>query len=118
MKKPILLLDFDGVIHSYASGWKGADIIPDDPVPGAFEFIEAAMEKFDVQVYSARSCQLGGVWAMRRWFDRHNFQFTDYLKFPIEKPPAFLTIDDRCIRFVGEWPSIPDLVGFKAWHEQ
>jgi hypothetical protein len=32
MTKPILCLDFDGVIHSYSSGWKGADVIPDPPV--------------------------------------------------------------------------------------
>jgi hypothetical protein len=28
MGKPILCLDFDGVLHSYSSGWKGADVIP------------------------------------------------------------------------------------------
>ena len=39
MSKPILCLDFDGVIHSYASGWKGADVIPDAAVPGAMEFL-------------------------------------------------------------------------------
>jgi len=42
MSKPILCLDFDGVIHSYSSGWKGADVIPDPPVPGAFDFIRRA----------------------------------------------------------------------------
>ena len=31
MPKPILCLDFDGVVHSYTSGWKGADVIPDPP---------------------------------------------------------------------------------------
>jgi hypothetical protein len=34
MRKPILCLDFDGVLHSYTSGWKGAAVIPDPPVPG------------------------------------------------------------------------------------
>ena len=38
-RKPIICLDFDGVIHSYTSGWKGAAVIPDPPVPGALEFI-------------------------------------------------------------------------------
>ena len=32
-RKPILCLDFDGVIHSYISGWKGADVIPDPLKP-------------------------------------------------------------------------------------
>ncbi len=43
--KPILCLDFDGVIHSYTSGWKGADVIPDPPVEGAMQFIWDATEQ-------------------------------------------------------------------------
>jgi len=38
MSKPILLIDFDGVIHSYTSGWQGAGVISDPPVEGAFDF--------------------------------------------------------------------------------
>ena len=33
MKKTVVF-DFDGVIHSYASGWKGTTCIPDPPVHG------------------------------------------------------------------------------------
>lgn len=70
MSKPILLLDFDGVIHSYKSGWQGVRNIPDMPVSGALEFIVNAMNHFQVCVYSARSGQLGGKWAMKKWFYR------------------------------------------------
>lgn len=69
--KPILVLDFDGVIHSYASGWKGASVIPDPPVPGALEFIVAALGKFEVHILSSRSHQWGGKRAMKRWLREH-----------------------------------------------
>lgn len=65
--KPILSLDFDGVIHSYTSGWKGARNIPDEPVDGALEFIVRALDVFDVQIFSSRSHQWGGRRAMKRW---------------------------------------------------
>jgi hypothetical protein len=65
--KPILCLDFDGVIHSYTSGWKGAAVIPDPPVLGALEFIVTALERFEVHILSSRSHQWGGRRAMKRW---------------------------------------------------
>lgn len=71
MGKPILCLDFDGVLHSYKSGWKGAAVIPDDPVPGALEFIVKALERFEVHILSSRSHQWGGKRAMKRWLRHH-----------------------------------------------
>lgn len=59
--KPILCLDFDGVIHSYSSGWKGADVIPDPLVAGALQFIRDAAMVFAVQIFSSRSNQPGGI---------------------------------------------------------
>ena len=32
---------FDGVIHSYVSGWRGAAVIPDPAVPGAIAWLNA-----------------------------------------------------------------------------
>lgn len=69
--KPILCLDFDGVIHSYASGWKGARNIPDAPVPGALQFIIGAMGQFEVHIFSSRSNYLLGRLAMKRWLRKH-----------------------------------------------
>lgn len=71
MHKPILCLDFDGVIHSYTSGWKGASVIPDPPVPGALEFIVTALDVFEVHILSSRSHQWGGKRAMKRYLREH-----------------------------------------------
>jgi hypothetical protein len=129
MTKPILVLDFDGVIHSYASGWKGADIIPDPPVDGAMQFIWDATEHFRVAVFSSRSNQAGGINAMKRWLDHH---FRGYwgthatqaddklsdIEWPLEKPAAFITIDDRALTFDGRWPTIEFLKEFKPWNKR
>ena len=135
MTKPILCLDFDGVIHSYTSGWKGAVVIPDPPVEGAIDFIMSALEHFEVHIFSSRSNQAGGVRAMRAWlqdqfyarfytpsgFTKEPAEFMPLfksIKWPIEKPPAMVTIDDRAITFTGEWPAVDDLLAFKPWNKK
>lgn len=125
MNKPILCLDFDGVIHSYTSGWKGADIISDPPVPGALAFIEVATEHFRVAIFSSRSNQEGGLGAMQRWLATHAHHKTieiDHwltkIEWPTEKPAAFVTIDDRALTFDGTWPDIETLKAFTPWNKR
>lgn len=122
MPKPILCLDFDGVIHSYTSGWKGAEIIPDPPVPGAIDFIREALKHFRVAVFSSRSNQPGGLEAMQEYIFIHSeMGFKDPIEgieWPTEKPAAFLTIDDRAITFTGEWPDLETLRSFKPWNKK
>jgi hypothetical protein len=137
MSKPILCLDFDGVIHSYTSGWVEHDFIPDPPVPGALEFIANAIKNFDVKIYSSRSASKydSGIRAMiiwlQYWAERElPNDAPDYMRnavinalchnmeaWPREKPPAFLTIDDRALTFDGTWPSIEALKAFKPWNK-
>ena len=59
--RPVLSVDFDGVIHSYTSGWRGVSVLPDPPVPGAMAFLREAVKVFDVQVFSCRSRSTIGV---------------------------------------------------------
>jgi|ERR1700730_18774903 len=116
--KPILILDFDGVIHSYTSGWKGAEVIPDPPVEGAFVAIEKYATFFDVCVLSSRSHQGGGIEAMKAWMEYHCPGSTKWVRFPLEKPPALVSIDDRAIQFNGTWPDPDRLLSFKPWNAQ
>lgn len=119
--KPILLVDFDGVIHSYTSGWSGADNVDDPPVEGAYRFLKEAIKYFDVQIYSSRTRQQGGVRAMQEWMLEHfkdeSLVFGD-LSFPQQKPAAFLTIDDRCVCFNGTFCDPKQLIQFKPWNKQ
>lgn len=119
--KPILCLDFDGVIHSYESGWKGADVIPDGPVFGAIAFMVAALEHFDVVILSSRSHMPGGIEAMQKWLEKHSGPMWPKLqdvRFVVTKPSATVTIDDRAITFTGTWPSIEYLKNFKPWNKR
>lgn len=129
MNKPILCLDFDGVIHSYISGWKGADQIPDPPVEGAMLFLWQATDKFRVNIYSSRSNQHNGIKAMKNYIATHMREHwasdrttcedkLSELEYPTEKPPALVTIDDRAITFTGTWPDINSLLEFKPWNKK
>lgn len=129
MSKPILCLDFDGVCHSYTSGWKGATEIPDDAVPGLFEFLEQVAPHFDIQVFSQRSETREGIIAMQFWFEyqrrkwRANgggkgFKEKIIITFPKTKPPATISIDDRAITFTGEWPDVETLKTFQPWYKR
>lgn len=153
MGKPIISLDFDGVINSYTSGWQGARNIPDPPVPGALQFIVTALDKFEVHIFSSRSNHPGGREAMKKWLMKHfreiapcstatpewwrafivNGPFegawanmvdaaarvvVNEIFWPIEKPPAFVSIDDRAIQFNGVWPSLEEIAAFKPWYKR
>jgi hypothetical protein len=132
MSKPILCVDFDGVVHSYTSGWKGASVIPDAPVPGALRWLWQATDFFDVQIYSSRSKEESGLRAMRRWMQIHatdelghdHPMSNEHPAYPIsfthEKPAAFLTIDDRAICFDGDWERLSPrkLLDFKPWYQR
>lgn len=124
-RKPILCLDFDGVLHSYTSGWKGARNIPDRPVPGAMVFLAGVVDDFHVAIYSSRSRYFLGRYAMRRWVVRWlrkaGYQgiplkrILKQISWPETKPPAFVTLDDRAVQFTGNWPTVSFLKSFRPW---
>lgn len=130
--KPILCLDFDGVLHSYSSGWTGARNIPDRPVEGAIEWLESLLGcpdyfgiadrylDFKIAIFSSRSRYIGGRRAMKKWLVKHglDINYLELISFPIRKPPAFLQIDDRAMTFTGKFPSVDKMKAFKPWNKK
>ena len=123
--KPTLCIDFDGVIHSYASGWNGANRVDDPPVPGAIEWLHELLtsDKYVVCIYSSRSKEPGGIEAMQTWLQdnlnrmRYDYMQLKKIEWPTEKPAAYLTIDDRAICFRGTFPSQLEIDSFKPWNK-
>ena len=112
-----LAIDFDGVIHSYASGWRGPLEIPDPPVDGAIEWLVQASERFDLAITTVRAAHPGAIEAMKAWLRRHGLpeRVLERLRFPLHKPPAEVYIDDRGWRFEGTFPSFELLGELEPW---
>jgi hypothetical protein len=115
-----IVVDFDGVVHAYTSGWKGATVIPDPPVAGAIAWLTEAVGRFHVAILSARSREKGGVEAMREWLAKAGLDAAvlDKIAWPRAKIPAHIYIDDRGWRFEGTFPALDELEEFEPWHKR
>jgi hypothetical protein len=98
-----ICLDFDGVLHSYRSGWRGATTIPDPPIHGTREAIARLREQYRVVVYSARCRTAEGRRAVEMWLRKHDIQVDEVVDY---KPPALVYVDDRAIPFRGDWEQV------------
>jgi hypothetical protein len=98
-------LDFDGVLHSYRSGWCGAEIIPDPPIHGTREAVARLRQQYRVVVHSSRCHSEEGRRAVQSWLERNGIVVDEVC---IHKPPALVYVDDRAIRFRGNWDDVLD----------
>lgn len=117
--KQTVVFDFDGVIHSYKSGWQGIDCIPDEPVEGIRDELKRIHDAgYEVAVVSTRCKVQEGMWAINDYLNKHDMlQFVD--KICKEKPPAIVYIDDRAIRFDGNPKGLLEQIqSFKPWYQE
>lgn len=119
--RKIICIDFDGCLHSYTSQapWDPTKIL-DPPVPGMIPWLGQLLAdpRFEPVIYSSRSQQEGGIEAMRAWLLKNGLseEMMTELKFPTQKPPAWLTIDDRAIQFVGRPIPLEEMFAFVPWN--
>lgn len=116
MSKQTVVFDFDGVIHSYTSGWQGVGVIPDPPVPGIKEAIDNIRAAgYEVIIVSTRCSTEEGAKAIGEYLSKHDICVDDVRK---EKPPAIVYIDDRAICFDGHPETLlAKIVNFTPWNK-
>ena len=117
--KKTVVFDFDGVIHSYKSGWRGYTCIPDPPVEGIGEELRKLHDAgYEVVVVSSRCEKILGKWAIEDWLDIWGLAvYVD--KISKTKPPAIAYIDDRAICFDGNPKGLFEKIkSFNPWYKK
>jgi len=91
-----IAFDFDGVLHSYVSGWTGP-VPTDPPVPGAVEAIHKYLDEgYSVVILTTRAETDEGLEGTKNWLRENGFP---PLTVTFHKVPAIAYIDDRAVHF-------------------
>jgi hypothetical protein len=105
-------LDFDAVVNTY-SGWKGVDELY-EPRPGLQKFLDEL--RFagytELVIHSTRDPE-----RIESWLEKHRILGID--RITREKPLAIAYLDDRAIRFHGDFEeALKEAIGFQAYWEK
>jgi hypothetical protein len=110
MNKKTIALDFDGVLHSYA-GWNNGAL--NGPLPGALGAVNELLKRgYEVKIFSTRDRV-----TIEGWLRQHLFPTLEVCS---DKPICVVLVDDRAIRFDGEWtPALLDEIeNFQTYWEK
>lgn len=112
-----IAVDFDGVIHLYGSGWQDGNIY-DVPVPGVRTFLNGLhQEGWRIVIYSCRSNEgSNGAGAISAWLLAHDIPFDEVAT--TGKPHADVYLDDRAVRFEGNWADVTTQIRKQPWTKQ
>jgi hypothetical protein len=114
----VVAVDFDGVINSYLSGWKGPTET-DAPVLSAAESLKTLYNRgYKVIIFSTRANTQEGIDTIREYLRRHteNNELADTIEITDKKPIADMYIDDRAIPFNGDWEeTLEKIETFEPW---
>jgi hypothetical protein len=117
----VVAVDFDGVINSYISGWKGPTET-DAPVLSAAESLKTLYGRgYKIIIFSTRANTQEGIDTIREYLRKHtkNNELADTIEITDQKPIADMYIDDRAIPFNGDWEeTLKRIEEFEPWADQ
>jgi len=103
-----LMIDFDGVIHQYTE-WNDGKL--NGPIEGAKEAIDILKQKYKIIIFTTRASKTenGPEVTEKLIKDVEDFLNTHEIHFDLitaDKMGAMAYIDDKGIRFEGDWNNI------------
>jgi len=106
-----LMVDIDGTLAEQKQGFDKYKPRPiDEPLPYAKEGMTRLIKHFKIIIFSTRKQAEGEA-----WLQKHEIPYDSYM----EKPLNFLIIDDRCMKFNGDWRrTVSDVGRFQPWYKQ
>ncbi len=109
-KKYPILIDLDGVLNEYRGNFQ-SDYIPQIS-DGAKEFLEKLSKSFNIIIFTTRNKKLVSKWLIKYDINKFVCGVTNI------KEPAFLYIDDRAVRFNGNYNDLyGEISNFKVWYK-
>lgn len=141
-----IAVDFDGVLHSYVSGWQKG-VLQDPPLgpehstelhkaESAFDWLRGILQTdVTVIIYTCRTngtgpgdltggplhLRLAMLKTIKEWFAAHGLEeeYIRKLEFALDiKPHADLYLDDRAWQFNGRFPTYEEIESFKPWQKR
>ena len=99
----IIAVDFDAVINPYKVGFMGWDKIPEEPISGCKEVLtQLRNHGWKIIIHSVRAKHLKGYEALNRYLRKYRIPFDEIWRSP-GKPRAEIYLDDRALKFEGNW---------------
>ena len=103
-------IDFDGVLNTY-DGWAGDEELF-EPRRGAGLFLAKLNEKYDVIIFTVRKPVYVWNWLLKYKLSEYVYKVTN------EKPRAFVYVDDRGLKFDGDYDkTLKDIDTFTTFWE-
>lgn len=91
-----LLIDLDGVLNTYCGNYNEFEISP--PRQGVREFLQTLAQNYKIEIFTVREKNLVQNWLIKNGLDEFIQNVTN-----IKNPYASIIIDDRALKFNGDF---------------
>lgn len=115
--RPIVMLDLNGVVHTYSKGWQNTAPLYDPPTEGFKAWAEDVSDEFRIVVWPTHMNTPRDMMRIKLWLRKHGLNKLG-LELVVHPPRGLrLKIDDRAVQFTGNWADFPRdrLREFRTW---